>query len=95
VTWETNTRQVPSDEHRARCGHLYLRIESIAGYRAPGDTAYESPTWEWFVEPDDEDKSYRRALATGSASTLDAAKGEAKAACDRLAQVMLASLRDL
>lgn len=83
MKWETNTSRVPDDQHWARCGHLYVRVE-----QNDPDAA------EWFVEPDDEDKSYRRALATGFAPTVDAAKEAASAACEQLATAMLTSLRE-
>lgn len=93
MKWETNTRRVPPDRHRARCGHLYVRINQIDGYKMPGHPDYAPPKCEWFVEPDDEDKSYRRALATGYAPTVDAAKEAASAACEQIVASMLASLR--
>ena len=84
MKWETDTQRVPDDQYLARCGYLYVRIEQI-----------DPDTAEWFVEPDDEDKSYRRALATGSAPTVDVAKEAASAACEQLVAAMPASLRDL
>jgi len=84
MKWETDTSRVPDDQHWARCGHLYVRIEQI-----------DPDTAEWFVEPDDEDKSCRRALVTGSAPTVYAAKEAASAACEQLIAAMLASLRSL
>lgn len=65
----------------ARCGHLYVRIE-------------RADSFTWFVEPDDEDKSYRRALAEGYAPTVDEAKKAAEAACEQLAAAMISSLRE-
>lgn len=82
MKWQTNTQQIPVDEHRARCGPLYVRIEDN------GDAC------EWFIEPDDKDKSYRRALERGTASTVDAAKSAATAACERIVETMQASLRE-
>jgi hypothetical protein len=84
MKWQTNTQRGPDDQHWARCGHLYVRIEQIKPLKC-----------EWFVEPDDEDKSYRRALATGYAPTVDAAKEAASSACEQLVAAMLASLRDV
>ncbi len=93
MTWERW-----GDQYRTRCGHLYVRIESLEGHETtlagetlerPGDES----SFVWFIEPDDEDKSYRRALVTGHASTLEAAQEAARSACDQLAQAMLASLR--
>lgn len=84
---------VRDDRHLARCGHLYVRIEQDDAYKTPGHPDYEPPSCEWFVEPDDEDKSYRRALATGREATVDAAKEAATAACESLIASMLASLR--
>lgn len=77
MKWETNTQRVPSDQHWGRCGHLYVRVEDN------GDEC------EWFVEPDDEDKSYRRALATGSAPSVDEAKQATQTACESLIADML------
>jgi hypothetical protein len=91
MKWKTNDWQ-----HRARCGHLFVRIDALDaedGY-APGDPGYEPPNYEWFIEPDDEDKSYRRAFASGQSPTLDAAKREAKDACRRIVAAMVASLEE-
>lgn len=93
MKWETNTDRVPKDQHWARCGHLYVRIEQVDEYKTPGHPDHEPAKFEWFVEPDDEDKSYRRALATGDALTIDAAREAASFACEELAMAMLASLR--
>jgi hypothetical protein len=95
MKWEINTQQVPNDQHWARCGHLYVRIKQLDGYKMSGHPDYEPPKCEWFVEPDDEDKSYRRALATGYAPTVDVAKEAASVACEQFVAAMLTSLRDL
>ncbi len=79
MKWITNTRECPPDQHRARCGHLYVRIDNC----------------QWYVEPDDEDKSYRRALATGVEVTVEKAKEAAAAACEQIVAAMFADLRDL
>jgi hypothetical protein len=94
MKWETATQQVPADQHNARCGHLYARIEQFEAYQLPGHPDYEPPKCEWFVEPDDEDKSYRRALVTGHASTVDAAKEAVTAAFVKLIAAMQASLQE-
>lgn len=83
MKWTTNTQYVPPNQHRARCGHLFVRI-----------VQYDNDDCEWFVEPDDEDKSYRRALANGHAKTVEVAKEAAAAACTQLATAMLESLQD-
>jgi len=94
MQWVTNTQHVPKDQHWARCGHLYVRIEEIDGYKTPGDPDYEEPSSQWFVEPDDEDKSYRRALATGRELTVDACKKAAEAACEQIIAKMVDHLQD-
>lgn len=94
MKWKHDTNRVRDDEHQARCGHLYVRIEMIDAYKTPDHPNYESARCEWFVEPDDEDKSYRRALDTGHAPTVDEAKKAASAACEAIVAAMLISLRD-
>ncbi len=94
MKWETATRRVPDDQHWSRCGHLYVRIEDIDGCGTLGHPGYKPRTCEWFVEPDDEDRSYRRALATGVAPTVEDAKEAARLACEALILAMQASLRD-
>lgn len=80
------------DTHIARCGHLYVRIERNPPYKTPDDPAYEAESYAWFVEPDDEDKSYRRALATGLEPTLGEAKKAVVVACVKLVEAMQADL---
>jgi len=87
LKWE----QVRDDTHRARCGHLYVRVEEPdPSGREPADP--ETSQCAWFVEPDDEDKSYRRALASGHEPTVDAAKTSAAKACRELIVAMIASI---
>ncbi len=94
MKWDTNAKRIPEHQHRARCGHLYVRVRELDAREVPGHPEYEPPSCEWFVEPDDQDKSYRRALASGRALTVDEAKRAASAACEDLVAAMLASLRD-
>jgi hypothetical protein len=70
------------DHHVARCGHLYVRVEEYEWFI------------EWFIEPDEEDKSYRRALDTGREKTVAAAKVAAASACERIIAAMQASLQE-
>jgi len=88
MKWETPS----ADRYYARCGHLYVRLEPLAAYETPGHPHYAPAQCDWFVEPDDEDKSYRRALATGSAVTVEAAKEAVRAVCAQLAADMLKDL---
>ena len=93
MKWETNTNRVRSDRHHARCGHLYVRIEQNEAYKTTDHPDYEPPSCSWFVEPDDEDKSYRRALAHGTTPTLEAAKEAAREACQQIVIAMQTDLR--
>ena len=79
---------------RARCGHLYVRIEQNDAYKTPGHPHYEPPSCNWFVEQDDEDKSYRRALAEGRARTVQDSISAIRKACKDLVDAVLASLRE-
>jgi hypothetical protein len=69
-------KQGPWD-HFGRCGHLYVRIE-----------AHSETEFSWFIEPDNEDKSYRRALVEGNAASLDEAKSQVLKACGKLVRAM-------
>ena len=89
LKWE----QVREGTHHARCGHLHVRVEEGEAFKEPGHPDYEPAQCEWFVEPDEEDKSYRRALATGDAPTVGAAKESAERACHELTVAMIASLQ--
>ncbi len=81
------------DNHGARCGHLFVRIEENEAYGTVGKENYEPASFTWFVEPDQEDKSYRRALAGDeSKPTLDEAKKAAESACKQLIAEMKADL---
>ncbi len=95
MKWETNTDAVPDNEHRARCGHLNVRVVQYDAFKEPGHSQYEPAQCEWFVESDQEGNPYRSApaLATGVAPSVDAAKTAARAACEQIVADMQASLR--
>ena len=79
-------------DYEARCGHLYLRIECHEAYKTPDHPDYAPEEFEWFIEPDDDDKSYRRALRTATSDTLDMAKDSVIAACKVIIAQMQADL---
>jgi hypothetical protein len=79
---------------KARCGCLYVRIEKVEAYKTEDHPDYEPPNFKWFIEPDDEDKSERRAFAGDHASTIELAKKAVRKACRELIAKMQADLRE-
>lgn len=59
---------------KATVGHLFAYIEEIEAYKTSEHPDYEPASFNWFIAPDDEDKNYRRALASGTAATLKDAR---------------------
>ena len=92
MKWETNTNRVAKGYHKARCGHLFVRIREESAYQEPGHPLHQPSYYSWFVEPDDEDKSYRRAIYLGEAPTVAAAKHAADEACRAIVAAMISSL---
>lgn len=80
------------ENQRARCGPLYVRIEEGGPLYVRIEDGDPGLEYTWFVEPDDEDKSYRRALATGTSPTTGMARDAAAQACLRIIESMIAGL---
>lgn len=71
-----------------RDNYAKIKIGCLFAYVRGYDVAY----FEWFVAPDDEDKSYRRALAGGRSDSMDAAKTAVVAAILGIAEDLLKEL---
>jgi hypothetical protein len=71
---------------RATVGPLFAYIETRESYGEPGHPDYEPEKFEWFIAPDDEDKNYRRAYASGYASMMSIAKTDIEAALLRIVE---------
>ena len=98
MKWEVDQYRLSSmfvtDAHVARCGHLRVHAVSYSEYGTPGHRWHDPSHCEWYVALDDGYQSYRRALARGTTSTIDAAKQDAADACRRIVEGMLASLAE-
>lgn len=74
----------------AQIGHLFAYVEHVEPYSRPGEPDYEPASFEWFVAPDDEDKNYRRALASGKANTFQEAEIAIRLRIKALAEKLVA-----
>jgi hypothetical protein len=85
VQWEKRGGYI-----RARIGHLFLYIDvSEEDYKTPGHPDYDPAAFDWYIAVDDEDKNYRRALASGREATLDAAKARVEVALREIISVLV------
>ncbi len=91
--WQLADEKRGKHDMFAKCGHLFVRIMYMSPYQEPGHPDYCPEWWEWFIEPDEEDKAYRRALATGRGDTKAEAFGAVVEQLQKIAGAMLEDLQ--